>query len=88
MQLIYFWAKKIHNIAMWFAIALGVPVAITGVIIEGERGTMFFDASQLHFIREIHGEWSSKFALVLAIMMTTGFLMWVLPRLLSRSVKK
>lgn len=88
MQYIYFWAKKIHNLMMWFAIILGVPIAITGVLIEEpEKWETLFNPTQMYMIRDIHGEWSGKFAIVLAVMMVTGFLMWLLPRMLSRYAK-
>lgn len=74
---------------MWFAIALGVPLAITGVIME-EEGFLFWAVSNDlgYKVREIHRLCSNKFALVLAIMMVTGFLMWGIPKLLSRRVVK
>lgn len=88
LQRIYYWAKKIHNLMMWFTIILGVPIAVTGIIIgEPEKWEMIFNSSQMYTIRYIHGEWSEKFAIVLAIMMVTGFLMWVLPKILSRNVR-
>lgn len=73
---------------MWFAIALGVPLAITGVIMEEEGDFLFWVVSGDlgEKVREIHRLCSNKFALVLAVMMVTGFLMWAIPKILSRRV--
>lgn len=74
---------------MWFMIVLGVPIAVTGVLIEEpEKWSFIFSPTQMYTIRSIHGEWSGKFALVLAAMMMTGFLMWLLPKILSQNAKK
>lgn len=85
LQLIYSWSKKIHNFSMWFAIILGVPLAITGVIME-EEGFLFWAVSNDlgYKVREVHRLCSNKFALVLAIMMVTGFLMWAIPKILTK----
>ena len=73
---------------MWFAIIMGVKIETTGVLIEEqEKWEAIFNHSKMYTIRDIHGEWSGKFAIVLAIMMVTGFLMWLLPRMLSRYAK-
>lgn len=85
LQFVYSWSKKIHNTAMWFAIVLGVPLSITGVIMEEERFLFWAVSNDLGYkVRELHRFCSTKFALVLAIMMVTGILMWVIPKILSR----
>lgn len=85
LQLVYTWSKKIHRLAMWFAILLGVPLATSGLllhkIVEGESLPFPIDPLQ---IRWLHGKVSTPFALILALMMVTGFLMWVIPKILSR----
>jgi len=90
LQQTYYWAKKIHNWMMWLMILSGVPIALSGIIIEDTKEWLWlFSKDQLNLIRFIHGEWSSKFALILAVMMITGFLMWLLPRILrSQKLKK
>jgi len=84
-QQIYAWSKKIHRWAMWLAIALGIPLSITGVIME-EDSFLFWAVSNDwgYKIRELHRFCSNKFALVLAIMMVTGIVMWVIPKILSK----
>lgn len=85
LQQIYAWARKIHKWTMWLAILLGVPLAISGVIMEegdGWRGIFTFD--QMIWIRGVHREISTKFALVLALMIVTGLLMWAIPKMLSK----
>lgn len=50
---------------------------------EGDSGWRdIFTVSQLEWTRSIHRAISSKFAVVLAVMMITGFLMWLLPKIL------
>lgn len=89
LQQIFFYSKKIHVFFMWLSFLLGIPIAVTGVLIEEpEKWGIFFSPMQMYTFREIHGEWSSKFALVLAVMMITGFLLWLIPRMLSSKGKK
>ena len=90
LQQIYAWARKIHKWTMWLAILLGVPLALSGVIMEGDSGWRdIFSFEQMIWIRGIHREISTKFALVLAIMIVTGLLMWVIPKIIqSRNVVK
>lgn len=85
LQRIYAWSKKIHNWAMWIMILLGVPVALTGIILENEILSVWAAGMDWGYkVRELHGSLSGKFALVLAIMMVTGLLMWAIPRILSK----
>lgn len=85
LQQIYAWSKKLHRFAMWFAIILGVPLALTGVILESESLMYYFASNDWgYYVRELHRMTSTKFALVLAVMMVTGFLMWAIPRLLIK----
>lgn len=84
-QQIFVWSKKIHRVAMWFAIVLGVPLALTGVIMENDG--LYYLVSSWDYgykTRELHRIVSNKFALVLAVMMTTGFLMWAIPLYLKK----
>jgi hypothetical protein len=82
------WSKKIHNFAMWFAIILGVPLSITGIIME-EGDFLIWTVSDgiWNTAIEIHRLCSDKFALVLAVMMITGMAMWAIPKILSRREK-
>ena len=85
----YYYAKKIHQWTMWLAIALGVPLAISGVVIEGDSGWRdVFNIEQLTTMRSIHRLISTKFALVLAVMMTSGFLMWLLPKIIAQRLQR
>lgn len=86
MQFIYLWSKKIHRIAMWLAIILGVPLAVTGVILENETLSLWAATQDYGYIvRSLHRATSTKFALVLAVMMVTGFLLWLIPKLRARA---
>jgi hypothetical protein len=70
---------------MWFAIVLGVPLALTGVILENDSLMYYFASNDWgYLVRELHRMVSTKFALVLAVMMVTGILMWAIPRLLIK----
>lgn len=89
LQQLYTWAKTIHRWAMWIAILLGVPLALTGLalhkIVEGEGGFLPVDPM---IVRWWHGQLSSPFALILAVMMVSGFLMWWVPRMLVWRARK
>jgi hypothetical protein len=87
MQLIYFWSKKIHRILMWLAILLGVPVAVTGVLMESETLATFVALQDWGYrVRVLHRMLSTKFALVLLLMMVSGFLLWLIPKLRTRNL--
>lgn len=85
LQIAFVWARKIHKWTMWLAILLGVPLSLSGVIMEGESGWRdIFTIEQMLLVRTIHRAISTKFALVLAIMMVTGLAMWAIPKILSK----
>jgi hypothetical protein len=88
LQQTYLWSKKIHKWAMWAIMLLGIPMAISGLalhkIVEGEGGWIPLDPELIRFL---HGKLSNPFAIILAIMMITGFLMWALPKILSRKAQ-
>lgn len=83
LQQLYAWSKKIHNWSMWLAVIFGIPLAISGLllhkIVEGEGGWIPIDPA---IVRWAHGQVSNPFALVLAVMMVTGMMMWGVPKLL------
>lgn len=74
---------------MWFAILFGIPLALSGVVlhklIEGEFFLIPIDESTVRFV---HNKASNPFALTLAVMMITGFLLWLVPKMLSSRVKR
>ena len=74
---------------MWIAILLGVPLTLTGLmlhkIIEGEGYLIPVDP---FLVRWWHGKLSNPFALILAVMMVSGFLMWAVPKILSWRAQK
>ena len=73
---------------MWFAILLGVPLAISGVILQEGNFLIWVVSNDWGYkVRAVHRFVSNPFALVLAGMMVTGFLMWIVPKLLSSSAK-
>lgn len=85
LQLTYSWSKKIHNWTMWLMIVLGIPVTLTGVVMENEMLSLWAAEMDLGYkVRELHSTLGSKFAIVLAIMTVTGFLMWAIPKILSK----
>ncbi len=73
---------------MWVAILLGTPLAISGLmlhkIVEGEGAIIPIDPD---LVRWMHGKVSTPFAITLALMMVTGFVMWAIPKILSRKAK-
>lgn len=69
---------------MWLAIALGVPLALTGIVMDSDFLVGFDFGIN---VRAVHRLVANKFALILAIMMLTGFAMWLIPILLSRRAK-
>lgn len=74
---------------MWFAIVLGIPLAVTGVIMENESLNLWAARMDWGYkVRELHRMVSTKFALVLAIMMVTGVLMWAIPKLIQKANKQ
>lgn len=88
-QLIYFWSKKIHRLAMWVMTVLGTGMAIGGLVLhrelEGEWLPTFIDTT---LIRYWHNKMASPFALFLALMIVTGLVMWAVPKILSNRVAK
>jgi len=80
---LYFWSKKIHNLVMWLVIALGGVMMMGGLLlhkeVEGESLPQFID---MILVRRIHNLLAVPFTLVLGLMMATGILMWLLPKLM------
>ncbi|HBD02501.1 MAG: hypothetical protein UX38_C0001G0073 [Microgenomates group bacterium GW2011_GWC1_46_16] len=88
-RVIYGWSKKIHRFAMWLVIGLGIPLSFTGVIMENRALGKW--ASSLGWGRNVawlHGKISIEFTVVLAIMMVSGFSMWVIPKILQKKLVK
>lgn len=86
---IYIWSKKIHRWSMWFAIGLGVPLSLTGIVME--KSNLFEPILGLQTLvwgRSFHREISTKFVLALAVMIITGLLMWGIPELKKIKEKK
>jgi len=75
---IYLWSRQIHKLIMWICIVTGVPMALTGLLLDdGGNST----------IRLVHRLLSKPFAISLAGLMVTGVVMWGVPVLLKRSRK-
>lgn len=89
LQLIYFWSKKIHRLAMWVMTVLGTGMAVGGLVLhrelEGEWIPALIDTS---LIRYWHNKIASPFALFLAVMIGTGLIMWAVPKILANRVVK
>lgn len=89
MTTIYLWSKKIHRWSMWLAIVLGVPLSLTGIIMEDSEGWGWVLGSQsLFWSRSVHRAISTKFVLVLGIMIWTGLFMWAIPELIKLRARK
>lgn len=87
-QQLYAWSKKIHRLTMWLMILLGVPQAVTGVLLEdGTKWRQVLGRETMGKVLELHAFVGSKFAIILAVMMVTGVLMWLLPELQKRKRK-
>jgi len=86
---VFIWSKKIHRLTMWLAIILGIPLSLTGIMME--KSNLFeprLGIQTLITARSLHRTISTKFALVLAMMMVTGFLMWVIPEITKIKARK
>ena len=83
---LFFWAKRVHVWTMWLAIGLGGVMTVTGLALEDidEGGGLLSLVVDPLLIRVVHRSLASPFALVLGLMIGTGFLMWVLPKLMRR----
>lgn len=79
MQQVFLWAKKLHRLFMWLAVLLGIPLALTGLLMEDGEG---------YGVRALHRLVSTPFAAVLLLMMVTGLLIWGVPKILSKRVKE
>ncbi|MFH2019080.1 MAG: hypothetical protein ABII80_00475 [bacterium] len=89
MTTIYAWSKKIHRWSMWFAIGLGVPLSLTGIIMEESDGWgQTLGIQFLLWSRSIHRAISTKFVLVLGIMIVSGLVMWAIPELIKLRARK
>lgn len=88
LQLVYFWSKKLHKLAMWFVAVLGTVMASGGLMLHRElEGEWIPSMIDTMFIRYWHNKLSTPFAFFLMIMIVTGLLMWGIPKLLSRKVR-
>lgn len=88
-QLIYFWSKKIHRLAMWVMVVLGTGMAVGGLVLHRElEGEWLPSIIDTVFVRYWHNKMATPFALFLAIMIGTGLLMWAIPKILSAKVVK
>jgi len=76
---LYLWSKKLHRLTMWLAIVTGVPLALTGLLLDEGGGLQ---------VRAIHRLMSKPFALSLALMMVTGLVMWAVPKVLEIERRK
>lgn len=84
-QLVYFWSKKIHRLTMWLVTVLGIGMASGGLLLHRElEGEWIPEFINTLTIRYWHNKLASPFALVLAIMIGTGILMWGIPKILSK----
>lgn len=74
---------------MWAAILFGVPLALSGVALHKlVEGQSYFFVPDENMVRFIHNRASNPFALTLAVMMVTGFLLWLVPKILAARTKR
>jgi|GEM_PF-1564438 hypothetical protein len=86
---VYGWSKKIHRFTMWLVIGLGIPQSISGAIMGNSTlGRWVNGLGWGEWTVWLHRQISTKFVVVLTIMMISGFLMWVIPKILAKSVVK
>lgn len=89
MGTIFIWSRKIHRWSMWLAIVLGIPLSLMGIIMEESDG--WRQTLGIQFIlwsRSIHRAISTKFVLILGVMIISGLLMWAIPELSKFRTKK
>ena len=74
--------------AMWIIMVLGIVMAGGGLIlhrqVEGEPLPLAVDT---RLVRYWHNELATPFALILGVMMVSGLLMWMAPKILARQAK-
>ena len=81
---LYLWSRRIHRVAMWGVILLGLGMSGGGTVlhrqVEGEGIPSMID---VRLVRDLHNKISQPFALFLLIMMMTGVVMWGVPKILE-----
>jgi len=84
---IYLFAKKIHRLLVWAVVIFGLLMMGTGLILKYPK---FGEVLGLDWepVRYLHNQLSTYFAIVLAIMILTGLVMYIYPLLKQRSNKQ
>lgn len=89
MQLLYVWAKKIHRVVMWVALALGSGMMFGGLVMHQQlEGGWIPPGVDTLLVRELHNTMAVPFTVALLLMMITGLIMWIVPKILSKRINK
>lgn len=87
-QQLFLWAKKIHRLAMWVTVVLGLVMTGGGLVMHQELAGEWVPAAiDTSLVRYWHNRLAIPFALFLTAMMVTGILMWGIPKILSKRAK-
>ncbi len=74
---------------MWFATVFGSAMAIGGLVLHRElEGEWLPTLIDTVFVRYWHNKMATPFALILAAMIATGLIMWIVPKILANRVVK
>ena len=85
MKKLYLFAKQIHRLLIILITGLGAVMAGTGLMLKyPSRAVRFLPGLDLGLVRFIHSTLSTAFAIVLALMMLTGLVMYLVPWMQKR----
>ncbi len=80
------WLRRIHSWIMWLAMSLGGIMIATGLSLEDDGEREVGEAVN-SLAKVVHRALATPFAIVLGIMIVTGFLIWLLPKLAKQKAK-
>lgn len=87
-QKLFLWSKKIHNLAMWGVVAIGLFMMTSGMAmhreLEGEWLPKFVDTV---FLRQWHNSFSQLFLVLFGVQMVTGLGLWMLPKIIRNRAR-
>lgn len=76
MQDVYVYSRKIHRLALFFTVGLGLVQLVTGIMM---KFTVSFPFLSLFTARVVHNVTSVYFAVAFGVQMLTGLYMYIHP---------